>query len=107
MKDDPRLNQATRLDDLRDFRSAVASASTRSVPPIVWAYNEKSVAVATKDQLRRLAMFTKRVFLDQGMNQRTLEKIWALTPVRPSKLDQCLNLLHQFEGKRERFVKET
>lgn len=107
MKDDPRLNQATRLDDLREFRSAVASASKRNAPPIVWAYNEKSIAVATKDQLRRLGMFTKRVFLHQGMNQRTLEKIWALTPVRPSKLEKCLKLLHQFERERERPANES
>jgi len=107
VENDPRLNQAIRLDDLGNFRAAVASVSTRNGPRITWALNEKSVAVATKDQLRRIAMFTKRGFLDRGMNQRTLEKICALRPIRPSILEKCLKLLQQFEKERGRRVKET
>jgi hypothetical protein len=59
LKNDPRLSRAVRLDDLRDFMAAVATVSTRKQPSIIWEINEKSVAIATNDQLRRLGAFPR------------------------------------------------
>jgi DNA invertase Pin-like site-specific DNA recombinase len=98
LKDDPRLNRTVRLDDRGDFMAAVATASTRKQPSIIWEINEKSVAIATNDQLRRLAAFSQKEFMRRGMNQRTMEKIRAVKPVRPSILEKCLELLRQCEA---------
>jgi hypothetical protein len=104
LKNDPRLNRAVRLDDLGDFMAAVATVSTRKQHSIIWELNEKSVAIATDDQLRRLAAFSQNEFIRRGMNQRTLEKIYARRPVRPSKLAKCLNVLQQCETPNNRRV---
>ena|SRR5438876_2373992 len=100
LKDDPRLNRTIRLDHLGDFVAAVTTVSTSKQPLIVWALNEKSVAIATKNQLSRLAAFSRNEFIRRGMNQRTLEKIYGLRPVRPSKLAKCLKVLQQCEAER-------
>jgi DNA invertase Pin-like site-specific DNA recombinase len=102
LKNDPRLNRTVQLDDLRDFMAAVATVSTRKQPAIIWEINEKSVAIATNDQLRRLAAFSQNEFIRRGMNQRTLRKIYARRPVRPSKLAKCLNELQQCEAQQNR-----
>lgn len=100
LKDDPRLNRTVRLDDLGDFMAAVATVSSKKQPSIIWQLNEKSVAIATNDQLRRLAAFSQNEFIRRGMNQRTMEKIYARRSVRPSKLSKCLDVLQQCEAER-------
>jgi hypothetical protein len=68
LKHDPRLKRTIRLDNLVDFIAAVTAVSKQ--PSIIWALNEKSVALATNNHLRRLAMFSKREFIRRGMNHR-------------------------------------
>lgn len=97
LKDDPRLNKTVRLDDFRNLLAAVATILKSNQPCIIWALNEKSIATATKSQIKRLIKVPKRELILRGMNQRTLEKIYALRPVRPSKLAKCLELLQEFE----------
>ena len=98
LKNDPRLKMTIRLADLKDLVDAVRRVSTRNQPSITWALNEKCIAIATSDQLRRLAKYSKRELTRRGLNQRTVEKIYARRPVRPSKLAQCLNVLHECEN---------
>jgi hypothetical protein len=102
LKNDPRLNRTVRLDDRGDFVAAVVS--TRKQPSIIWEINEKSVAIATNDQLRRLAAFSKNEFIRRGMNQRTLGTIYERRPVRPSKLAKCLKVLQQCEAQKNQRV---
>jgi DNA invertase Pin-like site-specific DNA recombinase len=98
LKADPRLNTTIRLTDLGDFVTAVTTTSMRKQPPIVWALNEKSVAIATRDQLRRLGEFPKRKLMLLGMNQKTLARIYSRRPVRPSILAKCLEVLRLCEA---------
>jgi len=100
LKSDPRLNTAIRLRELGDFVAAVTTVSSKHMS-IKWALQEKSVAIATKDQLRRLAEFSQNELIRRGMNQKTLRRIYSLTPVRPSKLAKCLKLLEQCEVERD------
>jgi hypothetical protein len=93
LMDDPRLNTAIRLHDLADFSAAVTTLSTRRQFSIIWELSEKSVAIATKHQLKQLANVSQNELIRRGMNQKTLRRIHARTPVRPSKLAKCLKLL--------------
>ena len=56
-------------------------------------YKRKGFAVATDEELERLAKLPKREFRRRGLNQHTLEKICSKVPVRINKLSECLNVL--------------
>jgi hypothetical protein len=56
-------------------------------------YKRKGNAVATEEQLARIAKVTKREFMRRGINQHTLEKICNREPVRAMKLAACLKVL--------------
>jgi hypothetical protein len=58
-------------------------------------YTRKGNAVATKEQLGRIADIPKREFIRRGINQHTLEKICAREPVRAIKLAKCLKVLDE------------
>ena len=60
-------------------------------------YRRKGNAVATQEQLERIAKVTKREFIRRGINQHTLEKICKRVPVRASKLGECLRVLEEYE----------
>jgi len=55
-------------------------------------YRRKGNAVATDEQLERIAKVPKREFMRRGMNQHTLEKICKREPVRAEKLAECLKV---------------
>jgi len=56
-------------------------------------YKRKGYAIATDEQLARIATIPKREFMRRGINQHTLEKICNRKPVRATKLAECLKLL--------------
>jgi len=56
-------------------------------------YKRKGYAIATDEQLARIAKVPKREFMRRGINQHTLEKICARKLVRASKLARCLKVL--------------
>ncbi|MGB6481996.1 MAG: hypothetical protein WBE86_00760 [Candidatus Acidiferrales bacterium] len=60
-------------------------------------YKRKGNAVATEEQLARIAKVPKREFMRRGINQHTLEKICKREPVRTVKLAKCLNALEEYE----------
>lgn len=91
---DSRLNKAIRLRQLGNFVAAVTALSKRQ-SRISWALNEKSTAIATKDQLKRIAKLPQNELIRRGMNQKTIRRIIARQPVRPSKLAKCLKLIEQ------------
>jgi hypothetical protein len=62
-------------------------------------YKRKGNAVATKEQLERIAKIPKREFIRRGINQHTLEKICRKEPVRAIKLAICLKVLEGFGAK--------
>jgi uncharacterized protein (DUF2384 family) len=62
-------------------------------------YKRKGYAIATDDQLRRIAKVPKREFIRRGINQHTLEKICEQEPVRVAKLAKCLEVLDAYWGK--------
>jgi hypothetical protein len=59
-------------------------------------YRRKGNAVATDEQLARIATIPKREFIRRGINQHTLEKICAKEPVRAIKLADCLKVLEAY-----------
>jgi len=59
-------------------------------------YKRKGFAVATDEQLARIATVPKREFIRRGINQHTLEKICNREPVRASKLAECLRVLDEY-----------
>jgi hypothetical protein len=61
-------------------------------------YVRRGRAVATKEQLARIARIPKREFMRCGINQHTLEKICAREPVRAIKLAKCLKILREHES---------
>jgi len=64
-------------------------------------YKPKGYAVATDEQLARIAKVPKREFMRREINQHTLEKICKKEPVRAIKLAKCLKALEEYEqGKR-------
>ena len=58
-------------------------------------YKRKGNAVATEEQLARIARVSKREFMRRGINQHTLEKICRKEPVRAIKLAECLRVLEE------------
>jgi hypothetical protein len=61
-------------------------------------YRRKGNAVATDEELERIANVPKREFIRRGINQHTLEKICAREPVRAVKLAKCLKVLKEHES---------
>jgi hypothetical protein len=61
-------------------------------------YKRKGDAIATEEQLARIAKVPKREFMRRGINQHTLEKICAREPVRVGKLAQALRVLEEYES---------
>jgi hypothetical protein len=61
-------------------------------------YKRKGYAIATGEQLKRIAKIAKREFMRRGVNQHTLEKIRAGKPVRATKLAECLRVLEANES---------
>jgi hypothetical protein len=59
-------------------------------------YSRKGEAVATDEQLARIANVSKREFMRRGINQHTLEKICRREPVRTIKLAKCLKVLREY-----------
>jgi hypothetical protein len=60
-------------------------------------YKRKGNAVASDEQLARIARVPKREFVRRGINQHTLEKICRKVVVRASKLATALKGLQQWE----------
>ena len=60
-------------------------------------YKRKGNAVASDEQLARIAKVPKREFMRRGINQHTLEKICRREPVRAVKLGKCLKALEECE----------
>jgi hypothetical protein len=54
-------------------------------------------AIATDEQLARIAQVPKREFMRRGINQHTLEKICRREPVRASKLAEVVKMLQQWQ----------
>ncbi|HTT23667.1 MAG TPA: hypothetical protein VMG82_32365 [Candidatus Sulfotelmatobacter sp.] len=61
-------------------------------------YKRKGNAVATDEQLARIARVPKREFMRRRINQHTLEKICTREPVRAIKLAACLKVLEARES---------
>src|SRR5271167_867610 len=61
-------------------------------------YKRKGYAVATDEQLARIADVPKREFMRRGINQDTLEKICQREPVRATKLAECLKVLEEYDS---------
>jgi hypothetical protein len=59
-------------------------------------YKRKGYAVASDEQLQRIAKVPKREFIRKGINQHTLEKICAKKPVRASKVSECIKALDEY-----------
>jgi hypothetical protein len=53
-------------------------------------YKRKGYAIATDEQLEKIAKIPKRELMRQGINQHALEKICKREPVRAAKLDECM-----------------
>lgn len=53
-------------------------------------YRRKGNAIATEEQLERIAKVPKRELMRRGINQHTLEKICKRVRVRAAKLAECL-----------------
>ena len=64
-------------------------------------YRQRGHAVATAEQLARIAKVPKREFMRRGINQHTLEKICKQEPVRAVKLVRCLKMLDDFQTRPE------
>jgi len=60
-------------------------------------YKRKGNAVATDEELVRIAKVPKREFMRRGINQHTLEKIWRREAVRASRLAVVMKVLQQWE----------
>jgi hypothetical protein len=63
-------------------------------------YKRKGKAIATDEQLARIAKVPKREFMRRGINQHTLEKICGREPVRAIKLASCLRVLEEHEAEK-------
>jgi hypothetical protein len=61
-------------------------------------YKRKGNAVATDEQIARIAEVPKREFMRRGINQHTLEKICRREPVRASRLAEAFRVLEQWEA---------
>jgi hypothetical protein len=60
-------------------------------------YKRRGNAVATDEQLARIAKVPQRELMRRGISQHTLEKICRQQPVRAIKLAECLKVLEQYE----------
>jgi hypothetical protein len=69
-------------------------------------YKRKGNAIATDEQLSRIAEVPKREFRRRGINQHTLEKICEREPVRASRLAEVLKVLQQWESESENKPKQ-
>jgi hypothetical protein len=61
-------------------------------------YRRKGNAIASDEQLARIAKVPKREFIRRGINQHTLEKICKGEPVRAIKFANCLKALEGYES---------
>jgi len=61
-------------------------------------YKRRGKAIATDEQLPRIAEVPKREFMRRGINQHTLEKICRKEPVRASGLGKVLKVLQKWES---------
>jgi len=61
-------------------------------------YRDKSNVIATDEQLARIARISKRELRRRGINQHTLEKIFAREPVRTMKLEKCLKVIDNIQN---------
>jgi hypothetical protein len=61
-------------------------------------YKRRGYAIATDEQLERIAKLPKREFRRRGINQHTLEKICSKMPVRTTKLAHCVKVLEATES---------
>jgi len=61
-------------------------------------YKRKGIAIATNEQLARIANVPIREFMRRGINQHTLKKICRKEAVRAIKLAKCLRVLEEYEG---------
>jgi hypothetical protein len=91
---------------------AITLVDMRTVPVPIWEegedlsllefqtiqYRPKGNALATEEQLARIARVPKREFMRRGINQHTLEKICKKEPVRASNLAKCLRMLEEYES---------
>jgi hypothetical protein len=59
-------------------------------------YKRKGYAIATDEQLERIATIPKREFMRRGINQHTLKKICRREPVRAIKLAECSRVLEEY-----------
>jgi hypothetical protein len=66
--------------------------------PRTTQYKRKGNAVATDEELARIANVPKREFMRRGINQHTLEKICSREPVRASRMAVVLKRLQQWES---------
>ena len=64
-------------------------------------YKRRGKAVATAEQLQRIADVPKREFMRRGVNQHTLEKICRKELVRASGLAKVLKILQQWHSEQE------
>lgn len=64
-------------------------------------YRRKGYAIATDEQLERIAKVPKREFMRRGINQHTLEKICRKETVRASRLAKVMKVLQQWESERQ------
>ncbi|MGA2235492.1 MAG: hypothetical protein ABSG23_08465 [Terriglobales bacterium] len=64
-------------------------------------YKRKGNAIATDEQLARIAKVPKREFMRRGINQHTLEKICRKEAVRASRLAKVVKVLQQWESEQE------
>jgi hypothetical protein len=64
-------------------------------------YKRRGNAVATDEQLARIAKVPQRELMRRGINQHTLEKICRKEPVRASKMAEVLKALQQWESEDE------
>ena len=76
-------------------------------------YERTGFALATDEQLARIAEVPKREFIRRGINQHTLQKICGTEPVRVSRLAKVLTVLEEFfceiltDGKADNAVRKT
>jgi hypothetical protein len=64
-------------------------------------YRRTGLAIATDEQLARIASVPKREFMRRGVIQHTLEKICKREQVRAITLAKCLKVLAAWESQQE------
>jgi hypothetical protein len=60
-------------------------------------YRRKGNAIANESQLSEIVKIPKRELMRRGINQHTLEKIYAQAPVRMSNLAKCLKVVQELK----------